>query len=70
LPLNALCQNQVDVETELFGIGSTNLVTPKTEEVTPIMTDLMTVHFAKRLPVILPEPLVIYKNERPFTVYH
>jgi|TARA_B100002019_G_scaffold288369_1_gene301869 hypothetical protein len=60
-----LCNNYTDVESELFGIGSTNLVKPK-EVVKPVYKDPKSINFIDGLEVYLPEPLVIEKNQRPY----
>ena len=59
-----LCNNYCDVESQLFGIGSTNLVNPAAP-VRPDMRSLSSLSVIDRLPVLLPEPLVIEKNQRP-----
>ena len=56
--------NSVDIETQLFGIGSTNLVTPKREDPAEIRS-LQSLSIINKLPVIVPEPLVIQPNQRP-----
>jgi hypothetical protein len=57
--------NSVDIETQLFGIGSTNLVTPKTNE-SPDIKSLQSLSIIDRIPIIIPEPLVIQQNQRPY----
>lgn len=60
-----LSDNSCDIESQLFGIGATNLVTPKSA-VTPILTPLKSLSIIDRLPVLVPEPLVVEKNQRPY----
>ena len=60
-----LCNNYTDVESELFGIGTTNLVTPK-PLVTPELKGLQSLSIIDRTPLIIPEPLVIHDGQRPF----
>ena len=60
-----LCNNYVDVESQLFGIGTTNLVNPK-GTVTPQFKDPRSINFIDGLEVSLPEPLVVQKNQRPY----
>tara|TARA_Y200000002_G_scaffold179573_2_gene148112 strand:+ start:5372 stop:5728 length:357 start_codon:yes stop_codon:yes gene_type:complete len=60
-----LCNNYTDVESQLFGIGTTNLVKPK-EMVKPVCKDPKSINFIDGLEVYLPEPLVIEKNQRPY----
>jgi hypothetical protein len=57
--------NSVDIETQLFGIGSTNLVTPKINEVLETKS-LQSLSIINKLPVIVPEPLIIHSNQRPY----
>lgn len=65
VPINILSKNQIDVETELFGIGSCNFVSPK-QPVLAQMNNLQSLNISNRLPVFLPTPLMINPNERPF----
>ena len=60
-----LAHNSVDIETQLFGIGSTNLVTPKTNQI-PEIKSLQSLSIIEKLPVIVPEPLTIQPNQRPY----
>ena len=60
-------KNSVDIESSLFGINSTNLVDPQA----PIVPELKTLpeySFFDRVPLIMPTPLVIEKNQRPFPI--
>ncbi len=59
-----LCGNYCDVESQLRGIGSTNLVNPQTP-VVPQHRMLDSLSIMTKLPVLLPEPLVVEKNQRP-----
>ena len=59
-----MCHNYTDVESQLFGIGTTNLVNPK-PSVTPQMKYMQSVSVIERLPVLVPEPLIVDKNQRP-----
>lgn len=59
-----LCGNYCDVESQLRGIGSTNLVNPQTP-VVPQFRTLDSLSIMHKLPVILPEPLVVENNQRP-----
>ena len=56
--------NPVDIETQLFGIGSTNLVKPKSEVILD-KKDLKSLNIIDKLPVFIPERLVIDKDQRP-----
>jgi len=53
-----LCGNYCDVESQLRGIGSTNLVNPQTP-VVPQHRRLDSLSIMTKLPVLLPEPLVV-----------
>ena len=67
MPWNTLSSNPVAIESALFGINSTNLVDPQA----PIVPDLKTIkecQFFERMPVIMPEPLVMDAMQRPFPV--
>ena len=62
---NVLSNNTCDIESKLYGIGSSNLVTgPK--NVYPDLNKLENINFFKnKIPHFLPEPLIIEKNQRP-----
>ena len=59
-----LSGNPSDIESALFGIGSTNLVRSK-PAVVPQLNCMGNVKFFNRLRATLPEPLVIEKYQRP-----
>jgi hypothetical protein len=59
-----LSNNFCDIESDLFGIGSTNLVNPKMV-VEPDIKKLSSLNMIERIPVILPANLVIDANQRP-----
>jgi hypothetical protein len=62
-----LAHNSCDVESSLFGINSTNLVSPRA----PLQANLKsipTVPFFDRLPVFIPHPLVVEDKQRPFPI--
>lgn len=64
MPNTVLSKNAVDIESELYGIGVTNLV--KTyREVTPRINVLPMASFFPREKVLLPEPLVVEDGQRP-----
>lgn len=58
-----LSDNYSDVESFLFGIGSTNLVSPKSEP-TPELQYHKSLNIMDKTPVILPEKLKIQSNQR------
>ena len=61
---DALANNAVDIESALYGIGSTNLVNPQTP-VKPDIKPLQSLNVIDKLPIMIPEPLIIEKNQRP-----
>lgn len=74
LPGNGLLQGRVasenissngtDIESSLFGIGSTNLVQPR-PDVVPNIFPLNSLNICDRKKNILPKPLIIEPNQRP-----
>lgn len=60
----SFCHNYTDVESELLGISSTNLVKPRASYV-PQYDVPKSLNIADRLPVLIPEPLIVEKNNRP-----
>lgn len=60
-----LSKNYTDIESFLYGINSTNLVTPSTPPVAEIK-GLKSLNIMDKTPVIIPEPLYIQSNQRPF----
>jgi len=68
LPNTELAKNPNDIESFLFGIGSTNLVNPQgpvTAEVRNIPELSM---LDRRVPLIMPKDLVIPNDQRPFPI--
>jgi hypothetical protein len=63
---DVLSTNSIDVESALFGINSSNLVNPRAPTQAHIK-NMNDANFMEKLPVILPEPLVI-QQERPFPI--
>jgi hypothetical protein len=64
---DTLSNNAVDIESFLRGTGSTNLVNP----MAPVKPDLKTVDgvsFFERLPLYVPQPLVVEKDQRPYPI--
>lgn len=64
LPREQLSHNPIEVESYLFGINTTNLVKPMAP-VTPNINELNNLTFFDRLPLQMPQPLVIKDNQRP-----
>jgi hypothetical protein len=67
MPRNTLSHNPVEIETALFGINSTNLVEPQ-PAVVPDLKHVPEVSYFERLPLLMPDSLVVEKNQRPFPV--
>ena len=63
-PTLLIPNNITDIETDLRGIGSTNLVSPK-EKQTFIFHPFKILDIQERNRTIMPEPLVIDKYSRP-----
>jgi hypothetical protein len=67
IPSNQLSNNSVNTESFLFGINSTNLVKPITQPFIPEQKILTSANiFEKPDAILIPEPLVIDKYQRPF----
>lgn len=69
-PTNALSNRQIEIETTLLGIGSTNLTVPsrlipRHEEPLENLSHLSSLNVYKKTPVVLPDPLVIRNGQRP-----
>jgi hypothetical protein len=60
---NVLSNNASDIESALFGIGSTNLVKNKAP-VVPELNKLNQAKFFNNMNVFLPEPLVVESKQR------
>ena len=60
-----LSYNAIDIESQLRGICSTNL-TGDSFKVEPDFKRLQHLSIIDRIPVILPEPLRVDTNQRPF----
>ena len=67
IPWNKLSYNAPDTESFLFGINSTNLVNPAPYFV-PEITKLDSANIFDKGSVLMPEPLVMEKKQRPFPV--
>jgi hypothetical protein len=63
-PNDVLSLNATDIESQLYGINSTNLV----QEKSPLVARLKkedSISFFERMQTYIPEPLVVEKNQRP-----
>ena len=58
-----LASNSADIESQLFGIGSTNLVDPRSP-IAPDVYQLKSLNVAYKGPVILPSEFVPTPNQR------
>jgi len=58
-----LATNYCDIESQLRGIGSTNLVQPQSE-VVPLVKEIKSLNMVPVQSTFLPEPLVIEPNQR------
>lgn len=64
LPMQLFCDT-FDIESELRGLGATNLVNPKTTSVLPKEgRGMKTLNIYEQAPVILPKPLKIPADAR------
>lgn len=59
-----LAKNDCDIESFLFGIGSTNLENPL-PIVRPDLNDLQSLNIIQKTPMCMPRPLSIEPNQRP-----
>lgn len=60
-----LSNNYCDIESQLFGIGSTNLVTPL-PQVVPEIKELQSLAIMNKIPLIIPGDLVVQGEQRYF----
>ena len=67
MPWNTLSHNYADIESFLYGINSTNLVKPQAP-VVPQLKKLPTFTYFNTLPLIMPLPLVVENNQRPYPI--
>ena len=59
--------NSVDIESSLYGINSTNLVSPQ-DPVKPELKILPSISYFDRMPLIMPKDFSLLRNQRPFPV--
>ena len=64
IPNSELSWNAVNIESQLFGIGSTNMVENKAFEALRAKK-MDNISFFDRMEVYIPEPLALEKNQRP-----
>ena len=61
----ALSNNSIDIESQLRGIGSTNLETPYQPIIPSILNLELKDFFDRQQSVIMPYPMVFENNQRP-----
>ena len=64
IPNNQISHNATDIESNLYGIGSTNLIKPK-QEVIPQLKSQIPITFFSKPNLILPIPFHHEKGQRP-----
>ena len=64
---DAFSRNGIEIESALRGINSTNLVNPQSPT-NPQIKTLSFQPFFSRMQTIMPDPLVIEGNQRPFPI--
>ena len=64
MPRQAFSHNSIDIESALFGINSTNMVTPQVP-VVPQMKTIKTIEVFKTPKLIMPKEFNPEKNQRP-----
>lgn len=67
MPRDTLSYNPIEIESALFGINSTNLVSPRAP-LQPKLKNVEVIDYFDRLPIIMPNPLVIENKQRPFPI--
>jgi hypothetical protein len=60
-----LANNYCDIESKLFGIGSTNLVESK-PEIIPDINSFKYLSIMNRMEMVMPKSLEIQDNQRPY----
>jgi hypothetical protein len=59
-----LSNNACDIESYLYGIGSTNLVNPQSR-IDPSLKELQSLNMIDKTPLVFPDPLVVEAKQRP-----
>ena len=67
MPWNTLSYNPVEIESQLYGINSTNLVNPQAP-IRPQLKSVPMIPYFSRIPLIKSPDLPILRNQRPFPV--
>jgi|TARA_Y100000389_G_scaffold65610_1_gene61725 hypothetical protein len=61
---NVLSNNTCEIESDLYGIGSSNLVNPK-KQLNPSLNTLNETTIMKKPELLMPEPFVVERYQRP-----
>lgn len=69
MPSDLFSHNSIDIESELRGIGMTNLVN-KYNKVVPEYKSIAFKPYFRYIPLIMPKPLVIENDQRPYPIPH
>jgi hypothetical protein len=64
---DTLSYNSIDIESYLKGTGSTNLVNPQSP-IKPLYKNINVISYFDRLELLMPEPLIVENNNRPFPI--
>ena len=67
MPMQTFAHNPIEIEGALFGINSTNLVTPE-KPVNPELIKLPEISYFDRVSLYMPEQLVVQTDQRPFPI--
>ena len=67
MPRSAFSHNSVEIESALFGINATNLVTPE-KPMNPELIKLPEISYFDRVSLYMPEQLVVQTDQRPFPI--
>lgn len=59
-----LAENSIDIESQLLGIGSTNLVKPLSP-VIPNIYKYNSLNIIDKTPMVIPDPMIHLYNQRP-----
>lgn len=65
VPGNVLSSNCADIESQLFGIGSNDLVHDRKIEKPQINSYQYQAYFYRPKDILIPDPLVVENNQRP-----
>lgn len=64
---NIFSHNPVEIESALFGINANNLVNPQ-QPVVPQLKNIQFKSYFDTLPLIMPKPLMLETEQRPFPI--